>query len=83
MCPDRLDMPGPVLLLVIPGLLMTPDTVSPVVIDIKTAAEPQVCVPVLADPVEVHGRFRIFSHAIFRQERIEILACPPVYAVVI
>ena len=50
----RIDVPGPVLLLVVPGQFMAADFVGAVIVGIKAAAEADKRVAFLPDPVHVH-----------------------------
>ena len=53
---DCVDVPGPVLFLVVPGQLVAADPVGAVIFGIKAAEEAKEGIIVLPDPVHVHRR---------------------------
>ena len=78
----RIDVPGPVLLLVVPGQFMAPDFVGTVIVGIKAAAEADKRVAFLPDPVHVHRGPGILFHPAARDERTKIVPGPLVDPVI-
>ena len=79
----RIDVPGPVLLLVVPGQLVAPDFVRAVIVGIEAAAEAHKSIPILPDPVHIQRGHVVFFHPAACDERTEIVPGPLIDPVVI